>query len=120
MTLLNGNDPSSIAFIHNNILALIDGTVMGVLLGNCVFGKDGGVKAKFFQHTLFDLQGKVLARENPRVRPVPVDSGGLIEQAWTMISLIRNHNCPIIEPTNEWSATPMEDHFLSQKRAKAV
>ncbi|MFT4024295.1 MAG: hypothetical protein QM664_10985 [Flavihumibacter sp.] len=120
MTLLNGNDPSSIAFIHNNILALLDGTVMGVLLGNCVFGKDGGVKAKFFQHTLFDLQGNTLARENPRVKPVRVDSGGLIEQAWKMIPLIRNHNCPVIEPTGEWSATPMEDHFLAAQMAATV
>ncbi|HQD09557.1 MAG TPA: hypothetical protein PLQ65_07830, partial [Flavihumibacter sp.] len=108
------------AFIHNNILALIDGTVMGVLLGNCVFGNDGGVKAKFFQHTLFDLQGRILARENPRVRPVSVDNERLIDQAWKMIPLIKNHNCPIIDPTNDWSTMPLEDHFLSAPKMAAA
>lgn len=116
MTLLNGNDPSSIAFIHNNILALIDGTVMGVLLGNCVFGKDGGIRAKFFHHTLFDLDGRILARENRRVKPVPVSGESLIAQAWKMIPLIRNHDCPMIDPTEEWSPVPMEDHFMTQKK----
>lgn len=111
MTLLSGNEPSTIAFIHNNILALIDGTVMGVLLGNCVFGRDGGVKAKFFQHTLFDLQGKILAMEKTIRKQPAVDSHELVQQAWEVIPLIKNHNCPVIEPTKQWSGVSLFEYF---------
>ncbi|HET6994270.1 MAG TPA: hypothetical protein VFI06_04760 [Chitinophagaceae bacterium] len=111
MVLLADSTRQPAGFVHHNILVLPDGTVIGVLLGHCIFGPDGTVKAKYFRKTLFSLQGKILAKNTGTGTHPDVDEKKLIEEAWKIISLIKNHSCPVVEPTGDWSGVTLAVHF---------
>lgn len=105
----------TIAFIYNNILALPEnGRVIGVLLGNCVFGLDGQVTAKYFKHTLYTLDGLILAKEDINIKPVVIDTIKLLNDGWQLITKIKDHSCPIIEPREKWTPVQISEHFEVQ------
>lgn len=111
MILLTNRNNATVAVIHNNIIALPNGRVIGILLGHCVFGSEGNVLAKYFKHTLFTLDGKKIALENGAADKANVDTQQLVQQAWELIMKIRDHTCPIISPTDTWSDKTVEEHF---------
>jgi hypothetical protein len=112
MILLTDQNHATIAIIHNNILALPHGRVIGVLLGHCVFGAGGKVFAKYFKHTLYTLQGKVLAKEGGAAGKFEIDTGQLLDSAWLLIMKIKDHTCPVITPTEIWSDKTLREHFM--------
>ena len=111
MILLSGKSNLPVGFIYNNILASKEGLVIGVVLGHCVFGPQGKPVAKYFRQTLFALDGKILAKSLEGYQLFKVSADKLVRDAWQFISLIRDHSCPFINPTNDWSATPFLSYF---------
>ena len=112
MTLLSGKSGTKIDAVYlNNILALPTGEVIGVILGHCVFDRRGVVKAKYFTQTLYDLDGRILAKESDSDSNIHIDLLKMQEQGWKIISHIGDHDCPRITPKNEWSTIPLEEHF---------
>ena len=114
MTLLSEKDQLPAGFIYNNILALRDGTVIGILLGHCVFGRDGQVAAKYFRHTLFNLQGEILAKNLESNASLSFDKEKLLKEAWQIIELIKDHTCPMIDPTENWSMISLASYFSNE------
>ncbi|GAO44668.1 hypothetical protein FPE01S_03_07070 [Flavihumibacter petaseus NBRC 106054] len=103
------------------MLLLPDGHMVGVLLGSCLFGLDGKVKAKYFHHTLYTLEGEILASE----RSAPDTLAELakrpsISAAWEIIKRIKDHTCPIIQPKSEWADLNMAAYFSSPAAAAAT
>jgi hypothetical protein len=113
MILLTNRSHTTTAVIHNNILALPDGKVVGILLGHCVFGAEGKVLAKYFKHHLYTLEGKVLAIEDGTADKVNVDTSQLLQDAWLLIMRIKDHTCPIITPTEIWTGKTINEHFMA-------
>jgi hypothetical protein len=95
----------------NNILFLRDGTLVGVVLGHCVFVQDGTVKAKYFNHTLYKVDGHILAMHNNKITGWPIDKDAPLQNAWKLIIKIKDHNCPLVDPTNIWTNVSLKDHF---------
>ncbi|MET0465904.1 MAG: hypothetical protein ABW007_22275 [Chitinophagaceae bacterium] len=102
----------AVALLYQNILLDTYGTVvLGVILGNCVFDGQGAACAKYFRHTLFNMEGRMLAKENGFVPHVPIDTNAVMDTAWEIIQAITNHQCPMIDPSEEWSSVPVLEHF---------
>ncbi len=113
MIHLADHHQSVVALIYNNILLIPDGKVIGVLLGHCVFGIDGQVKARYFQHTLFTMEGKALAKDDESNDRFAIDIPQLLENAWLLLMKIKDHTCPPVVPTDEWATTSVKEHFTT-------
>jgi len=102
----------AVAILHQNFLLDIYGeTILGVVLGHCVFDANGTARAKYFRHTLYTMEGRVLAREHGIVNHLAIDDFRMMTAAWDIVNAITDHSCPIIVPLNEWSNVPVAEHF---------
>jgi hypothetical protein len=53
-----------LAYVHNNIILQPDGfEVLGVILGQCVFGTKEELKGKFVHKTLYNTSGEKIGEE---------------------------------------------------------
>jgi len=111
MVILQGKSKKTVAFFHNNVLALPDGKVVAVMLGHCVFGPDGKVSAKYFKRTLFSLDGQILAKEAEAEPSIDFDAARLLNEGWELIGRIKDHSCPVIDPAKVWAKRSLEEHF---------
>ena len=112
MIHLSQNNNHTDAAIYNNILVLNDGTILGVILGHCVFGWQGKVMAKYFKHTLYTLDGHILAKDSVNTDTLKADINSVLEKAWVLLRQIKDHSCPLIKPTEKWANIYLKDHFL--------
>ena len=48
--------------LNNAIINADDDLVNGIILGDCVFGKDGAIVGKFFHNIFYTLSGEIAAR----------------------------------------------------------
>jgi hypothetical protein len=111
MIHLSDHNQSVVALIYNNILLIPDGKVIGVLLGHCVFGIDGQVKARYFKHNLFTMEGKILAKDGESDERFAIDIPQLVENAWILLMKIKDHTCPTVVPGDDWATTSVSEHF---------
>lgn len=107
-----------VAILYQNILLNPSGTVVsGVILDNCVFDGGGKVRGKYFRHTLFTMEGRILAKENGIVQHLSLELPAVRDTAWELVRGITDHHCPMIDPLNEWSGVPMAEHFTGREVA---
>ncbi|KIC93575.1 hypothetical protein [Flavihumibacter solisilvae] len=111
MTILSQQDHIPAGMISNNTLAMPDGTLIGILLGHCVFNKEGKVKAKYFNHTLYALDGRILAKEKKTQAAIHLEAKFSVRNAWEFIQNIKDHSCPLIEPTETWAPVALKEFF---------
>lgn len=112
MHYLADRQQQPVAIIYQNVLLNPSGSnVFGVILGNCVFDGRGKVCAKYFRHTLFALDGKVLAKENGPVRHISMELPAVMDASWELVSNIDDHQCPMIDPLTEWAQESLTDYF---------
>lgn len=112
MRYLTDQREQAVMLLHQNILLNRFGTEMlGVILGNCVFDADGSPRAKFFHNTLYNMDGRIMARETGTKEDLIIDAAVLMNCSWEIVYHIKDHNCPMIEPLNEWSTVPAAEHF---------
>ena len=92
------------AYLHNNII-LVPGTmeVLGVILGSCVFGKDGKIKGKYFHKKFYSNSGEIVAMDYGSFDDKTIDTTIVLQEGWNLITNITNHNCPWIYPLEKWS-----------------
>ena len=79
--------------------------VLGVVLGNCVFNKNGHVCGKFFKGVFRNLSGEKVAMlhhgEKKDLQQKQISE--LMNQAWDIISNIEDHTCPLVNEREDWS-----------------
>ena len=126
MLAFNDQTNKIVSYLYNN--AIVDtgsSKVIGVVLGNCVFGIHRQVVGKFFNNTLYNERGEVVARieqmdANPPYRFSPADCMG---QAWELATRVRDHICPWVEPTDNWSSQSIQELLkahLPEKQAARI
>jgi hypothetical protein len=102
----------AVALVYQNLVLDTYGTtILGVILGNCVFDSQGKARAKYFHHTLYNMEGRILAKENGFVQHLAIDPVALMHASWKVVNHITDHACPVIDPLNEWSSVPVAEHF---------
>jgi hypothetical protein len=86
-------------------------TVLGLVIGDCVFGSQARVLGKVFQRKVYNMSGEVLARreEKPLLLPEKFDIKSSITQAWRILMKIRDHACPWVDTKEKWSQASLDE-----------
>jgi len=111
MTPVTDKQGNTVAYLYNNIvLDISTQTVMGVILGNCIFGDAPTPLGKFFNNVFRNTQGKVVAMANNAEKPgSAIDKVHILDGAWKILKKIKEHVCGWIPEGNEWSETSLTD-----------
>ena len=95
-----------IGYLHNMmILNKESDTVIGLVIGNCVFGKVKDPVGKFFNNTFWHLNGEKLGKldeEMLDIMPKPPIVKAFIVNAWKILNNVQNHTCIWIEEKKRW------------------
>ncbi len=95
-----------IAYLYQNVI--IDTKkekVLGVILGNCFFGKSKAPLGKFFDNAFRKKNGKIVAKLGKKFTKdeFPENNFHLINDAWKSLNDIKDHVCLWIEESKEWA-----------------
>lgn len=109
-TLLNkAGDPT--AYIENMmILNATKQTVIGIIIGDCFFGKKDHVIGKIFKDHAYLLSGEIVAsvvRDPNYVNTAPTKEQ--MDVAWDILSKINKHTSDWINEKNTWASISLEE-----------
>lgn len=121
MTPINNQYGQPIAYLHLNIiLNTTQDKVLGLILGNCVFGESDAPVGKFFKDSFRKTNGKIIAELGEETSPVrPSNEPAILKQAWEKLTAVKNHLCVWVEEKSEWSEESFSS-FLQVQEQRAI
>lgn len=114
MNILSDHLAREAGYLYNNII-LLPGSfeVIGVILGNCIFGRNGTLKGKFYNHRFYTDKGEIIAHDNGQYKEQNIDTTKIIKDAWKLMTQIGNHACSWVQFQEKASPATLED-FLKE------
>lgn len=113
---ITDKDGNVIAYLKNNIV--IDPKqkrVIGLVLGNCVFGRSPYPIGKFFKNTFRNIHGEILAIINPIKHEIEeINDVEIINSAWQILTQVKDHICGWVQEKQEWSNQNLTDYLSRQ------
>ena len=112
-TILNQKG-EKVAHIQNMmIMDLTQEQVLGILIGDCFFGKKNNVIGKIFNKTAYLITGEIVGKiiNNEEYKNVSLKKSQM-QAAWDILSNIKEHTSTWIVETNKWSNRLLLDHLL--------
>jgi hypothetical protein len=114
MTIITGKENNQIAFVHNNTILVPESQeVLGVIIGDCVYGKKGAFKGKYINKKIYSPDGEMLAAEIGNTRNTILDFSMIMHQSWNVINSIQNFISPWVEIKNTWATYSLPEFLLS-------
>ena len=105
MTPLTDQFGITIAYLHKKML--IDPTckiVLGLIVGNCLFGNKAEPVGKLFNNKIRDTQGRIVVKlDTETFYTAPVNETELMAGTWRILMQIKNHVCSWIPEMTTWS-----------------
>lgn len=123
MTTIVNDKGETVAYLYLTIiLDLNQSKVLGLILGNCVFGQHTAPIGKFFKDTFRKQNGKIVAKLGKEVFPKkPSNEKQVLADAWTMLSNVREHVCMWVEENEKWTQESFAGFLeVHEMRAQAV
>lgn len=117
MTSIVDKSGKTIAFLYQNmVLDISQHQVLGLILGNCVFGKQPSPVGKFFNDTFRKKNGKIIAKLGEEVTPkkFPEDAH-LSLQAWQILTKVKDHVCLWIDEKKSWTKQDFMEYLAAEK-----
>lgn len=119
MTSIIDKSGQTIAFLYQNmILDTSQEKVIGLILGNCVFGRQNGPTGKFFNDTFRKKNGKIIAKLGEdfslALTKSPEDAH-LSLQAWQILKGVNNHDCSWIDEKKSWTKQNFLEYLSVEK-----
>lgn len=113
MYIILNQDGTKIAHINNMIILDVNKeNVLGILIGDCFFGKSPKVVGKIFNSTAYlvngEIVGKVERNKEPKIESIK--KAQLLE-AWDLLANIKEHTCDWIKETKKWSIKSLQEHL---------
>ena len=110
MTSIVDKSGETIAYLYQNIILDIrQEKVIGLILGNCLFGKKNSPIGKYFNDTFRKKNGKIIAKLGKDTSSKkPKNEPEIHNQAWQILSRMKDHVCIWIEEKDNWT----KDSFL--------
>jgi len=106
-------DGKKIAHIQNMII--LDHkkeAVIGILIGDCFFGKGTKVVGKIFNSTVYLVNGEIVGKvERNKDQKVESIKKGQLLEAWEILTNIKEHTCDWIKETKKWSKKSLREHL---------
>jgi len=106
MNTIVNKEGEVIAYLYQNvILDLEKKKVLGVLLGNCFFGKSKAPLGKFFKEAFRKKNGKIIGKLGEKLNHDNNIKNDIeiIKTAWSSLLEIKDHVCIFIEEKKEWT-----------------
>lgn len=106
MNSIVNKEGETIAYLYQNaIIDLKKEKVLGVILGNCFFGKSKSPLGKFFGDTFRKKNGKIIAKIGKKYSrdDFPENDYHLIFDAWKSLSDIKDHICLWVDEKKDWA-----------------
>lgn len=114
MTSIVDKNGNTIAYMYLTII--IDAEqkqVLGLVLGNCLFGHESAPVGKFFKDTFRKANGEILALLGKEVFPEkPAEEKRILRDAWDLLSRVKDHTCMWVEEKNKWSNEDLKNYLL--------
>jgi sporulation protein YlmC with PRC-barrel domain len=113
MYIILNQEGEKIGYINNMII--LDETkekVLGILIGDCFFGKSTKVVGKIFNSTAYLVNGEIVGKveRNKEQKASSIKKAQLLE-AWDILANVKEHTCEWIKETKKWSKKPLEIHL---------
>jgi hypothetical protein len=113
MYIILNQEGEKIAYINNMII--LDETkenVLGILIGDCFFGKSTKVIGKIFNSTAYLVNGEIVGKveRNKEPKLSSVKKSHLLE-AWDILTNVKEHTCEWIKESKKWSKKSLVHHL---------
>jgi len=114
MTIIADKEKTPVAYLYNHTL-VVPGSqeVLGIIIGDCVYGKDGNLKGKFINNVIYTEEGEMLGKRNGSTNDSSIDFTAVRQKSWQILRSIFNHNSPWITPKEIWSRRSFPEVLLS-------
>ena len=113
MYIILNQEGEKIAHINNMIiLDVTKENVIGILIGDCFFGKTTKVIGKIINSTAYLVNGEIVGKveRNKESKASSIKKTQLLE-AWDILSNIKEHTCEWIKESKKWSKKSFEEHL---------
>ncbi|MBR2648851.1 MAG: hypothetical protein IKD55_08425 [Sediminibacterium sp.] len=89
--------------------------VLGIVLGNCVFGSKKEPVGKFFNDIFRKKNGKIIALLGEKSSAkTPDNQADILLKAWKRLSELKEHTCAWVEEKDSWTKESFEE-LLAEK-----
>jgi hypothetical protein len=111
MYILLNKDGAAVAYIEN--MMILDPTkqkVIGIIIGDCFFGKKDHVIGKIFKDHAYLVNGEIVASvvRNPNYNSTS-PTKEQTAAAWEILSCINKHTSDWIIEKNKWASISLEE-----------
>ena len=113
MYIIVDQEGKKIAHINNMIILDVEReNVLGILIGDCFFGKSPKVVGKIFNATAYLTNGEIVGKveRNRELKSSIIKKAQLLE-AWDILTNIKEHTCEWIKETKKWSRKSLLEHL---------
>ncbi len=113
MYIILDQDGKKIAHISNMIILDAEREkVLGILIGDCFFGKSPKVVGKIFNSSAYLINGEIVGKveRNKELKSSSIKKSQLL-LAWDILANIKEHTCDWIKETKKWSKKSLEEHL---------
>jgi len=117
MTSIIDKNGTTIAYLlHNIIVDEKQEKVLGIILGNCVFGGDKAPIGKFFNDTFRKKNGKIIAKLGKEVSSKKnPPSAKYTMEAWQLLTKVKDHVCLWIDEKKTWTKQSFLEYLSAEK-----
>ena len=117
MTSIVDKSGQTIAYLYQNIILDINKEkVIGMILGNCVFGKQSAPVGKYFNDTFRKKNGKIIAKLGKEYSTKKMaNEAALFLEAWQMLNIVKDHVCMWIDEKKAWTKQGFYEYLVAEK-----
>jgi hypothetical protein len=105
MYVIKAKNDDVLALVGNNIVFTPDDNrVIGILIGDCLYGKSRVMVGKIFNATVYLINGEILGRleVNSQYKVKTISKDHLVD-AWAMLAGVKEHTTKWIVEKDSWS-----------------
>lgn len=102
-----------VAVIQNNIVFSVqDQVVIGILIGDCLYGKSYKMAGKIFNSTVYLLNGQIAGRvEVGQTYKIKVIKKEHMVDAWAILSGVKEHTSQWIIEKKTWATKELSEYL---------
>ncbi len=114
MYVIRNKQEEVVAVIQNNILfSPSDQQVLGIIIGDCIYGKSHKMVGKIFNSTLYLLNGQIAGKvEVNQAFKVKIIKKEHMVDAWSILGGVKEHTSQWITEKKTWSSKSLQEHLL--------
>ena len=113
MYIIKNKSEVVVAVIQNNIVFSVqDQVVIGILIGDCLYGKSFMMAGKIFNSTVYLLNGQIAGRvEVGQSHKIKVIKKEHMVDAWAILSGVKEHTSQWIIEKKAWAAKELCEYL---------